>query len=146
MCQKSNDYRRVDASRRFAWKIMTPKSPGQFESYWMPFGSYVKGRGYEAKEGPEVHRANMTEQRFVLCDEFHDGGFHVFTRPSDVRYNCRPRSRAQAQFFNRAVVLVEVDGYIASGYDGNDRRTAVYRWMRIVKEVRQGEHMLGKPA
>lgn len=118
MCQRNNRYDQTDAARTHAYKVLAK-----------PFGRARCFRSiFQLKRYPvgKVVRAVGSSPRFVDRDEIGGGAIHVFTNLDDAREHAFDR------FSPAVVVRVAVDGYVASGNDGDNFRTACYA--RVVVE------------
>lgn len=120
MCQNNNYYLESDAVRTKAYKVV--KKWGN--RYWtMHQAMNIQiGEVYEAKR-------TTSDELFVKGNIITGGAFHV--------YKTKKAAKSECWFAPQCYKLmeVEVEGYIASGYNDNHIPTACYERIRYVKEI-----------
>lgn len=149
MCQIQNHYRAKDATRRYAWKVMSDAGFCSDAYWWRTLHRrdfYSQGDVFEATcPSNGVDWLGLFEFR----NELHAGGFHCFIALEDAKlfrecYVSLVVAGSGARYSHIKVVEVEVNSYIASGWLpkeavkplGRPIRTACYEQMVVLGEAR----------
>lgn len=121
MCQRGSRYMKCDAERQFAYKVMRPGWSGRY--YYSLWYGRLCAVGEEA-----VAHGDTEDELFHDHGLIEGGAFHTFPDLKDAQ-DCMDMHPGGV------IVKVAVADYVASGYDGDARRTACYLRMQIIEEV-----------